>query len=164
MFFVCVSRGNLVQCDSAANLDINDIGTWILFVWSKIQLTVLISDGNQICIQSRTGEPDKGSQLQVEWQLVLEIGLTQLYFRSGNNTLGLIFFFLTIGTVIGSLGKKAKIIFFGKFWKQFSSRLFTLSLSARILLSFGGDFSRHGWQLLLRLQRKTFISTSWLIA
>lgn len=35
--------------------------------------------------------------------------------RSGTNTLGIIFFCLTFGTVLGSLGKRAKVVidFFG---------------------------------------------------
>ena len=34
----------------------------------------------------------------------------QLNFRSGTNTLGIIFFCLTFGTVLGSLGKKAQLV------------------------------------------------------
>ena len=153
---------------------------------------------------------------------------TFLYFRSGTNTLGIIFFCLTFGTVLGSLGKKAQLVvdFFkvidevimkmvnaimwispvgissvicakilgvtqlgsmmsqlglfiftvcsGIFIYQFTflqvnkkllwlelidnfnhHRLSTLSLSARILSSSGGDFFKLGWQLLQQLQRKT---------
>ena len=33
-----------------------------------------------------------------------------LYFRSGTNTLGIIFFCLTFGTVLGSLGRKGQLV------------------------------------------------------
>ena len=36
--------------------------------------------------------------------------MIKLNFRSGTNTLGIIFFCLTFGTVLGSLGKKAQLV------------------------------------------------------
>ena len=36
--------------------------------------------------------------------------ICSLYFRPGTNALGIIFFCLTFGTVLGSLGKKAQLV------------------------------------------------------
>ena len=43
-----------------------------------------------------------------------------------------------------------------KFWETFSYRPSTLCLSVRTHSSFGGDFSRLGWQHLLQHQRKIY--------
>ena len=37
-------------------------------------------------------------------------GKKQVAYRSGTNTLGIIFFCLTFGTVLGSLGKKGRVV------------------------------------------------------